>query len=83
MKMLVSLKLKKQILKNIESKRKSELDGLQIGLELTIVPQLQSAADELITIQEYNQQWRKSIKTRLIRQKRAVLKQQCVKRSVD
>ena len=30
---------------------------MQIGLELTIVPQLQSAADELVTLQQYNQQW--------------------------
>ena len=51
------LKAEKADFEEYESKRKSELDGLQIGLELTIVPQLQSAADELITIQEYNQQW--------------------------
>ena len=37
--------------------RRKELDGLQIGLELTIQPQLQQAADELITLQQYNQQW--------------------------
>ena len=30
---------------------------MQIGLELTVVPQLQSAADELVTLQQYNQQW--------------------------
>jgi len=51
------LKAEKADFEEYESKRRSELDGLQIGLELTIVPQLQSAADELITIQEYNQQW--------------------------
>lgn len=51
------LKAEKADFEEYESKRKSELDGLQIGLELTIVPQLQSAADELITLQEYNQQW--------------------------
>jgi hypothetical protein len=51
------LKAEKADFEEYESKRKSELDGLQIGLELTIVPQLQSAADELITIQQYNQQW--------------------------
>lgn len=51
------LKAEKADFEEYESKRKSELDGLQIGLELTIVPQLQSVADELITIQEYNQQW--------------------------
>jgi hypothetical protein len=51
------LKAEKADFEEYESKRKSELDGLQIGLELTIVPQLQTAADELITIQEYNQQW--------------------------
>lgn len=51
------LKAEKADFEEYESKRRSELDGLQIGLELTIVPQLQSAADELITLQEYNQQW--------------------------
>lgn len=51
------LKAEKADFEEYESKRKSELDGLQIGLELTIVPQLQTVADELITIQEYNQQW--------------------------
>lgn len=51
------LKAEKADFEEYESKRKNELDGLQIGLELTIVPQLQSAADELVTIQEYNQQW--------------------------
>ncbi len=51
------LKAEKADFEEYESKRKSELDGLQIGLELTIVPQLQGAADELITLQEYNQQW--------------------------
>ncbi len=38
-------------------KRRTELDGLQIGLEMTVVPQLQQAADELITLQGYNQKW--------------------------
>ena len=28
------------------------------SLELTVVPQLQSAADELVTLQQYNQQWK-------------------------
>jgi len=51
------LKAEKADFEEYESKRRSELDGLQIGLELTIVPQLHTAADELITIQEYNQQW--------------------------
>jgi hypothetical protein len=51
------LKAEKADFEEYESKRKSELDGLQIGLELTIVPQLQTAADELVTIQQYNQQW--------------------------
>lgn len=51
------LKAEKADFEEYESKRRSELDGLQIGLELTIVPQLQTAADELVTIQEYNQQW--------------------------
>jgi hypothetical protein len=51
------LKLEKADFEEELQKRRSELDGLQIGLELTIVPQLQSAADELITLQQYNQQW--------------------------
>lgn len=51
------LKAEKADFEEYESKRKSELDGLQIGLELTIVPQLQTVADELVTIQEYNQRW--------------------------
>ena len=51
------LKAERAEFEEYESKRKSELDGLQIGLELTIVPQLQQAADELVTLQQYNQQW--------------------------
>jgi hypothetical protein len=51
------LKAERADFEEYESKRRAELDGLQIGLELTVVPQLQSAADELITLQQYNQQW--------------------------
>ena len=51
------LKTERADFEEYEAKRRSELDGLQIGLELTIVPQLQNAADELIQIQEYNQKW--------------------------
>ena len=51
------LKAERADFEEYESKRKTELDGLQIGLELTIVPQLQQAADELVTLQQYNQQW--------------------------
>lgn len=51
------LKAERADFEEYESKRKAELDGLQIGLELTIVPQLQQAADELVTLQQYNQQW--------------------------
>ena len=51
------LKLEKADFEEELQKRRSELDGLQIGLELTIVPQLQSAADELVKLQQYNQQW--------------------------
>ena len=51
------LKAEKAEFEEFQGKRKSELDGLQIGLELTIVPQLQGAADELITLQGYNQRW--------------------------
>ncbi len=51
------LKAERADFEEFEAKRRSELDGLQIGLELTIVPQLQTVADELVTIQEYNQQW--------------------------
>ena len=52
------LKAEKADFEEYESKRRAELDGLQIGLELTMVPQLQEAADELVKIQQYNQQWR-------------------------
>jgi len=52
------LKAEKADFEEYESKRRAELDGLQIGLELTMVPQLQEAADELIKIQQYNQQWK-------------------------
>ena len=52
------LKAEKADFEEYESKRRAELDGLQIGLELTVVPQLQSAADELVKIQGYNQQWK-------------------------
>jgi hypothetical protein len=51
------LKAEKAEFEEYEANRRKEIDGLQIGLELTIVPQLQSAADELITLQGYNQQW--------------------------
>ena len=51
------LKLEKADFEEEVAKRRSELDGLQIGLELTVVPQLQQAADELITLQGYNQKW--------------------------
>ena len=52
------LKAEKADFEEYESKRRAELDGLQIGLELTVVPQLQQAADELVKIQQYNQQWK-------------------------
>ena len=51
------LKTERAEFEEYEAKRRAELDGLQIGLELTVVPALQSAADELITLQQYNQQW--------------------------
>jgi hypothetical protein len=51
------LKTERADFEEYEAKRRSELDGLQIGLELTVVPQLQTAADELVTLQQYNQQW--------------------------
>ena len=52
------LKAERAEFEEFEAKRRAELDGLQIGLELTIQPQLQQAADELIQIQGYNQQWK-------------------------
>jgi hypothetical protein len=52
------LKAEKADFEEYENKRRAELDGLQIGLELTVVPQLQQAADELVKIQQYNQQWK-------------------------
>ena len=51
------LKTERAEFEEYEAKRRAELDGLQIGLELTVVPALQSAADELVTLQQYNQQW--------------------------
>ena len=51
------LKAERANFEEYESNRRKELDGLQIGLELTIAPQLQTAADELVTLQEYNQKW--------------------------
>ena len=51
------LKAEKAEFEEYEANRRKEINGLQIGLELTIVPQLQSAADELVTLQGYNQQW--------------------------
>ena len=51
------LKAERADFEEYESKRRAELDGLQIGIEMTLVPQLQTAADELITLQGYNQQW--------------------------
>jgi len=38
------LKAERAEFEEYEAKRRSELDGLQIGLELTIQPQLQQAA---------------------------------------
>jgi hypothetical protein len=51
------LKVERAELEELTSRRINELDGLQIGLELTIVPQLETAASELVTLQQYNQQW--------------------------
>jgi len=51
------LKTERADFEEYEANRRKELDGLQIGLELTIQPQLQAAADELVTLQQYNQQW--------------------------
>ena len=51
------LKAERADFEEYEANRRKELDGLQIGLELTIQPQLQTAADELVTLQQYNQQW--------------------------
>jgi hypothetical protein len=52
------LKVERADFEEYEANRRKELDGLQIGLELTIQPQLQTAADELVTLQQYNQQWK-------------------------
>jgi hypothetical protein len=57
------LKAERAEFEEYEAKRRSELDGLQIGLELTVVPQLQQAAEELITLQQYNQQWNQILQT--------------------
>ena len=51
------LKAEKAEFEEFQANRQKEIDGLQIGLELTIVPQLKNTAEELITLQGYNQQW--------------------------
>ena len=51
------LKTERADFEEYEVNRRKELDGLQIGLELTIQPQLETAANELVTLQQYNQQW--------------------------
>jgi len=51
------LKTERADFEEYEANRRKELDGLQIGLELTIAPQLQAMADDLMTLQDYNQQW--------------------------
>lgn len=51
------LKAERADFEEYEANRRKELDGLQIGLELTIQPQLQEAADELIKLQDYNHKW--------------------------
>ena len=51
------LKTERADFEEYEANRRKELDGLQIGLELTIQPQLETAANELVTLQQYNQQW--------------------------
>lgn len=53
------LKAEKAEFEEFQANRQKEIDGLQIGLELTIVPQLQTTAEELVTLQGYNQQWQK------------------------
>ena len=57
------LKAERADFEEYEANRRKELDGLQIGLELTIQPQLQQAADELVTLQQYNQQWEQIYKS--------------------
>jgi len=52
------LKTERADFEEYEANRRKELDGLQIGLELTIQPQLQEAADDLVKLQGYNQQWK-------------------------
>ena len=37
--------------------RQSHIDGLTLALELELVPALQTAAEELVTLQEYQAQW--------------------------
>lgn len=51
------LKAEKAEFEEFKANRQKEIDGLQIGLELTIVPQLKNTAEELVTLQSYNQQW--------------------------
>lgn len=51
------LKVERADFEEYETKRRQDIDGLQIGLEMTVVPQLQNTAEELVTLQQYNQQW--------------------------
>lgn len=53
------LKVERAEFDEYQANRRKELDGLQIGLELTVVPQLQQAAEELVTLQQYNLEWEK------------------------
>ena len=57
------LKAEKAEFEEFEAKRRAELDGLQIGLELTIAPQLQKTAEELVTLQQYNQEWKQILQS--------------------
>lgn len=65
------LKAEKAEFEEYEANRRKEIDGLQIGLELTIVPQLQEVANELVTIQGFNQQWQQILDTTSDEVKRA------------
>jgi len=57
------LKAEKAEFEEFQANRQKEIDGLQIGLELTIVPQLKETAEDLITLQGYNQKWQQILET--------------------
>lgn len=53
-----ALKTQQEQFAQYEAQRKQELDGLQIGLELTVVPQLENLTQEVVQLHQYNHEWK-------------------------